>query len=330
MREIAHRGISMAGWIVVVGLTACGGGGDEERPGLTLVSKQDVLRELGVLDASTDFVASSIMYTAKRGPAYPGMPLALKRTLTAKDMQPCNVSGSSEDSNGSRTRQFQLIDTAPREVQYFRTQSDDCSESYASGSSRYDVFETGLTEDGQNADGSASYTEVGQSGPRYSMTFERFDGGVMTLRAEYSSRSLRETRRSGTYYVTFSITDSQYSNLEDGVTTDGEIIQGTAQYPFRTGKNESTGEFSVDGEYRYRTSLCSGGSVNVLTLLPLTAVFDGNGNLMTGGRLRLDIGSSSALVTFNGDGSATYQLDGGSVGTLTRGDMDQQLLHPCG
>ncbi len=329
MRKIAYRGIWVAGWIVAASLTACGG--DDSGDSLSLTSKSDVLREIGVLDASMDFVASSAEITSKRGAVTSGMPLAMKRaSAAAKDTQQCGAGGSVETDSGTRTRSFRYIDTQQRDVDYQRTLSKSCHESHTAGSTSYSLIEGGLVENGENADGSISYSEAGQGGPAYSLYFERAESGVVQARTDYSTKGIQETRSSGSFSETLATINSEFSNLENGVTIDGNISMGSSQQPFRTAQNLATGELSLDGSYHYSTSACSGGAVEIVTSTPLTGNLDDTGYYATGGSIHLDVSDGGASVTFNNDGSASYQLDDGSVGILTRAEIDQQLLHPCG
>ncbi|TJY59825.1 hypothetical protein E4T66_11610 [Sinimarinibacterium sp. CAU 1509] len=327
MRKMAHRGISVAGWIVAAGLTACSGGGSGD--GLSLTSKSDVLRELGVLDGATDFVASTTdVQHAKRGVARP-VAIAQFKRVSAKDAQACADGGSIDESSGTRARRFQYIDTLQRDVNYERRLANACRQSDTSSGVTTSTYGDGLVETGETADGSVSYAEAGQGGPKYEVVIEQAQGGVVISRTKFSLKGAVETHTTGAVEESFSAIGSESENLENGVTSSGMFAFGSSSEAFRTVQNFATRELSLDGTYRYRTTACNGGAVEITTLMPMTGNYDDAGYYMTGGSLRLDAGSGGASVTFNNDGSASYQLGDGSVGTLTRAEIDQQLLHPC-
>lgn len=313
--------------------SACGGGGGggggdgggEEPPPVegippapstpvALSTKTHVLREVG----NTIEVYAAFFNLDLEG-ATNVSPRAVLVPAKAAGGEPCELGGTREIVEGSGTRAFDFFDVSDT-VTFVTEVNDGCDESTGEGDgthTTYDgYFEQGDTPLGPDDD-SYAYEEYGRDGGRYAQVVRNpaapndSDFRDAIGEAEYflsptrtelrSVRELRYEKRAGTQYGA------------------GTVVRGMDGDPFVTRFDAATGGLEFDGTYRYATTLCAGGQASVTTVAPVTL---DDTSYPNGGQLRFSNGTSSVNVTFNLDGSASFQFDGGGGnGTLTRADI---------
>lgn len=321
---------------IVTALTACGGGGgggggDKGGPEppvpppvegiptapttpVALTTQADVLREVG---NTIDVYAAFFNLQLGDGSAKLARePDALLPKAAA--IEPCELGGTRTTDSDSRTRAFAYFAVSDT-VGVSTEMNAGCAENDVGGSGTYTTVE-GYFEQGDTAINPAgetySYERYGIEGGRYAE--RRLDPAAPDDFDYRDVSGLTEYFLPVTATETRSVRESRYE-VRDG--TDyraGAIVQGEDGDPFVTRFEPASGALSFEGPYRYATQSCAGGRVRIATVEAVT--LDAT-NYPDGGALDFSNGTSTVHVTFNLDGGASYQFEGGTSGTLTREEV---------
>lgn len=298
-------------------LTACGGGGgDDDDDGdkgfpappasaFALVSKADALREIGNFIAVHEAFFDDEAASKAGGAAAP------------KALQNCTPSGTIDVASGTRNRTFEFYPAAASAVSYSSEDHHDCREDDDDGS--YNVS-NGYVESGLTSIESVpyyGYLAYGRNGVPFSVD-ERDTGApashtdlvdfLGTLESQYTSTQIETSYR---IRLRFREKDSEVDKV-------GTVIHGDDDAPM-VWTATAAGQ-TLDGVYRYATTACPGGLGAVSTLEPITfseLITDDDTDYPVGGKLQIDSGSASAVVTFNSNGTATLSINGGADQPLT-------------
>lgn len=288
-------------------LTACGGGSDAGADEVLLASRADALRELSVLGSVAGFGYYSEGGDRKRGSWRAGARLA-KATRT----EDCD-SGSLTVTDGSAERSFQLF-PVQRTVSFERYDARDCVRTDDSG---FTVSLDGRTESGSSSNDGYHYIVIGAGDEPATTRLQPADSDdpdsfVISRGTGAYEEVEREGRTESREVALYS--GSSYSQAVGN--SEAEISTGRSGDPLisiTTGTTQT-----LDGPYSYSTNRCTGGTLRVATLAPLTFNADG----LTGGSLRISSGAGAITYSFNPNGSATVQFADGSSGKLAASEVD--------
>ncbi len=306
---------SGAAWLLALALAACGGGGDTDDAGsggggsVPLQTKGDALRELSLLSGVVTVVALSRGDTGTGGLA--GIDIRLPTS------ENCPQGGSTQTEESVRTRSFEHYPTS-QVVNFSRTRQDACRYQFDNGNQKDSFTNSGVFETGVGplaGDGYIySYSSAGEGATPYTSGYQRLDSqGAPVAGTAYTSEvvGLSELRRRDgeeDFRAAFAIVRSGNVRRELGI--------GRADAPFRLNR---TNNLSLDGEYRYSTPRCAGGTVQVSTPNPLSTAQNG---ALNGGTLRFQSDGLDVRFTFQLDGSAVLQLGDGSTEAVPANEID--------
>jgi hypothetical protein len=323
-----RRAIPMA--LLGSGLAACGGSTDGPSDGgssgdLPLATKADVLREIGTLSSAASFFTDTldedaILATAKslRGGVRQGETLRLKATT-----ENCEAGGTSSVDSGSKSYDFDFFGRTTT-VEFERYTDSDCrfTETFQGGSTRYTY--DGVDETGETLAGAVPVLEYRAAGSGNGpVSFEErtsySNNTVDTYTSTYLGDMQKRTENGVTSYASALV--FSYRSDENGSRYDVDATMGFDGAPFRASLN-ANGALTLDGSLRYGTSECDGGELAIATTALITQA---DGGYVNGGTVRLSSGTASVTVTFNSDGSASYQFQSGGGGTLTRAEVEAAI-----
>jgi len=315
--------LKMAGRTAACGalfaLVACGGGGggeDADSGVAPLDSKADALREFGmaggiaaVHDGTGAASSGGVAPKSQAGVSWRN-PLPERRAAArAKAATPCPGGGESESVSGSGSYSFAFFNQVA-DIEFDRTVDARCIEisEFEGGTELYTydgVIEEGHTA--QRSDGSGlAYEREGSAGFPYIIQYDERRNGVSvyreteTLNGEMQFSWTADFGEFRTRYQ-YEFSDSQGNSVS--------ATLGRGEQTFHVFQDQSGAR--VNGRYAYRSTQpgCSGGAVDVTTLEPVTFADDH----INGGRVRLQSGGKSAVLTLNNDGSAVLELNGTTI-----------------
>lgn len=343
-RQLAGLGLRKALLpLACLALAACGGGGGGDDSGsgddgsVPLSTEADVLREVsllsaavGALDTLSGAVGGSSLAAAPAGQGGGVAPKAAS-IPAATSASPCTDGGTDDQSTGTKTRSFAYFGNLSGSVAYQthsfaackRTQTTDSGDSVQ-------VTLDGAAEIGatpQAIQGADYQYLVAGSGSTPLKASVVVSGAQIQLQAQ----GTEEAKSTDSLLTVGSIVTLSYSATALSQTGSGEIDLGSGSTPFYVASSKTSTAYSLDGPYAYHTDKCDGGSAAADTTVDLTTASDDTGSYINGGTLKLSTTSAAVTVVFNGDGSASYQFQNGSSGTLTRAELDQALqTNSCG
>ena len=315
----------------LLALTACGGGGSGD-PTLSLETKADALRELGVAtavlaDLPDPLPAAPAAVEAKRLGELPDFGRANGQ---------CGDEGTSVVSPGTKTRNFTLLQAplSAVSVSFSREVSTNCVSAAEApvprtGTLRYN----GVYEKGSSAvlgDGSTvGYIVDGQGSSVYLATYRQFLGATAVDTQVYGAFGTIEKRVASDGAIDLSAVYGYSLDRDDNtgssrVSSFSVVQLGKPGLPFRM--LESGADISLNGPFTYSTKDCIGGEVTVTTEETLERNNDGG---LIDGRLRLAVGSRFAVFDFDAGGGATLNLNGTPL-VLTSSEVEAVLQRsPC-
>ncbi|WP_428311203.1 hypothetical protein [Hydrocarboniphaga sp.] len=324
--------------LTCLALSACGGGGgggDSGSPddgSVPLSSEADVLREVsllssavGALDTLSGAIDGSSAFAAASASPRALATQAMSAAAATSD-SPCTDGGTDTQSSGTKTRSFAYFGNLSGSVAYQlhafaackRTRTDD-----SSGVS-YQATLDGAAEVGstlQAIEGADyRYLIAGSGGTPLQATVTTGSAGAQVV---LKATGTEESQSTDSLRTVGSIISLDYTVSALGLTSSGEVDLGSGSTPFYVATSKTSSAYSLDGPYAYHTSKCDGGSATADTTATLTTASDDAGSYINGGTLKLSTSSAAVTVVFNNDGSASYQFQGGSNGTLTRAELDQ-------
>ena len=329
MNDIFFRASACA---ALLALAACGGGGAGGNEPISLESKTDALRELGVATAALTELPDPL-------PAAPAVAEA-KRLGELPDFGradgQCGEEGTSVLSPGTKTRNFTLLQAplSAVNVSFSREVSTNCMSVAEApvprtGTLRYN----GVFEQGSSAtlgDGSrVGYITDGQGSNGYLAIYLQrlgtalIDTQIGTAFGTIEKRVASDgaTDLSAVYGYSYDRED----NTGNSPVRSFSVVQlGKSGLPFR--KLEAGPDISLNGPYTYSTTGCAGGEVMVTTEETLKR---DDGGEYVDGKLRLAIGQRFAVFDFNAEGGATLNLNG-TTQVLTPTEVQAVLdQSPC-
>jgi hypothetical protein len=333
--------------LACLALVACGGGGggSSDDPGsgddgsVPLSTESDVLREVsllsaavGALDTLSGAVDGSSFGAASASTAPAARPSALApkalSDAAATGDSPCTDGGSDTQASGTKTRSFAYFANLSGSVAYQAHAFTACKRSHTDDSSgvSYQVTLDGAAEVGstlQAIEGADyRYLIAGSGSTPLQATVTTGAAGAQVL---LKVAGTEEAKSTDTLLTVGSIVTLQYTASALGQSSNGEVDLGSGSTPFYVASSKTSTAYSLDGPYAYHTSKCDGGSATADTTVDLTTASDDAGSYINGGTLKLSTSAAAVTVVFNNDGSASYQFQGGSSGTLTRAELDQAM-----
>lgn len=314
--------------VAIALLSACGSsGGDDDDNGIpdpstapfAVSTKADVVTETSnfiglrnfVLGESDEDVDAAALSKAKsfRSSSRKTAKVSPKAAVTEN----CEGGGTYTTDEGDKSRTFRYFPQLTVNVTYFSELDRNCKETADGETTTYN----GYYEDG--------YSATAVDGVSYDYAVSGRDGVPVTERTEGSGYSEYEevlgsveTRYTATTLESRYKFSVAYRDKEGNEELAGTYVLGSDSIEFRAAYDASGATFN--GPYRYSTTECAGGSGSLATVQALS--FDDAG-YPTAGQIRISNSNNSgtATVTFNADGSATYQLAGGATGTITRAEL---------
>lgn len=337
----------VAASVSVLLLSACGGGGgagESEGPSGAVVmdSKADALREFSLSGFTLAIIGGSIPDAGAGGGTAPAAAKSLGRhgswgaalpqapESVAKfggGQGPCPEGGRSDFTDaGSAAHSFVFFGNRNETVDFAKGLDSQCIHAQQNGAMTTLQVYNGRHERGTSDifnDGSElGYRREGVGSERYTKQYEERQNGtpVYSVREDLRGETEMQWFANGASEVR-TIYSYRFSDSDDYT---AQIDLGSGSTPFKGFHGGSS--VRLDGTYAYHTTECSGGRVVVSTLQPVT--LDGNGN-PNGGQVRLVSGNSTATFSFNGDGSATLNLNGATLG-VTPGEVQDAVNDiPC-
>lgn len=347
LQRNCHRVLAALTVTTLVMMTACSGsdGGSGSDDG-TLKSKNDVLRELSVLDSATDFVARAApdegSSSSSRQPLLDllgalgfGQLTGTRPQASSSTIENCNEAGTRTDEKGNIERQFVYIGVGTYPVNFERMTAAGCQEVSNSDGITNIIIADGVSEIGESygdtTDGSYSYATAGVNGTAYSTALSQVRNGVTISTSQRMIEGTEESYKTNESINTAAVTVIDYDNQDgDGTHASGHFASGNQATPFRTSLERATGALTLDGPYEYSSLACKGALVTVSTATSVTSVLQDDKYMTTGGEFHFLLGGESATVVFNADGSATYQLSNGKDGSLSQSELAQAFQeHRC-
>lgn len=237
----------------------------------------------------------------------------------AAEVTECQRDGTRSIEQGSIDRTFEFF-AITRNVTFVTEVTSDCDEDDPLGGGVHRVLD-GLFEQGDTPVGmdnvSHAYERYGiDAQNRYSETELDDDASADFDRRD--ALGLTEFRLSPTLTEMRSVVERRYERRVGTAYRAATVIEGATGDAFVLRFDHSAGTLRFDGPYRYATRSCAGGQARVTTLAPVTLDEE---NVPDGGQLQFSNGATTVQVTFNGDGTATFQFAGGETQTLTRDEI---------
>jgi len=332
-------------------LAACGGGGgggtdDDSGSGddgsVSLSSEADVLREVSLLSSAVSAIdtvsgtlgASATAATASSQPLLLRAPAAKAQAVPAADNSEfCTGGGTDERTTGIKTRSFPYFSNLSTSVAYQVDTFGGCKRTRTDESTGDSVQVTldGVAEAGAtpNAVSGADYRYliVGTGGTPLQAVVDAEAGAKLSFKL----LGTEEIKSTDILVTVGSILALDFNASVLGQSRSGEIELGSGTTAFYFASSQTSTAYSLDGPYAYHTSNCEGGAALADTTVNLTTASDGDSSYINGGTLKLSTTSAAVTVVFNGDGSASYQFQNGSSGTLTRAELDEAMQsQTCG
>jgi hypothetical protein len=327
--------------VLVALLGACsdgGGGGDGGIPStITLISEQDVIREvanLSMLHGSDQALSADAGATAAgaRGMAssagvrrlLASSSVADRQGVRAKRMSPqaetynCDSGSTTSDSFFAVTRNLPLFDVSPT-MDYYTDVDNNCR--YVDGAETW--TSNGRSEYGDNDSYSAATAESpnyyyvldGSGSTPYTFFYQDTDFDEKVTVKSLGRSEYRENGTNSEARETIAF-DLAYDSGGDGF--DLEVAAGKSGDPLIYVDNYGDGTFSVDGPFGYRSTDCRGGNVVYDTVDLMTLGSDEYGLFISGGELVITSGNNAVTLVFQSDGGYQYQFSNGNSGEVTR------------
>lgn len=310
-------------------ISACGGGDgnkgeNDDVPGapataVPLSAKSDVQREVGGFVA----VVRDLYFEGASAASAQVRSRAVRVTSSNDAVEPkaavtqdCTLGGTLTTDSGTKSRAFQLYDVT-LSVDFESEDDRNCVEEGESGPGSTTTY-TGFSENGFSGvdpDGvSYGYDSAGRNGVPVTITE---DDGEFVDYLELLGNI--EARSSSTEFEVRQQLTLRFRGELDGKFDDGgTFVFGNETTDYVTVEH-ADGTLSFEGPYRYGTGECTGGALTVSTNDPVS--FDGS-LFPVGGSLTFTSGTASVVLVFNSDGSADYDIEGGSTGTLSRAEIE--------
>lgn len=308
----ASRRLRVIGVASVLVIAGCSGGNSE--PGLQLhdapvplATKTDVVRELRIVNYFVTYGDGEAQYTPPFGSSKAGLDRSawLAKARSKAEAVACE-SGSGSSAEGSKQRTFELYGVS-RQVDYTVGTFSACRRTDTPGVDS--ITFDGVLESGDSTSGDYSYLLAGDGRSPSLMTFQQdgatFHQGVLGLSESRISSTLYEERKRMTFNF----------DHDGGSVILGEF--GHSGEPFV--ETDGGGRYTVNGPYRYVSTECVGGSVDITTDSPLVV----EQGYPRGGALRFSSGVVSATVVVRSDSSATIQFSDGTTGSISGNEMRQ-------
>lgn len=324
LRALALAGVALLA--MSCGGGGGGGGGSEEPPPpppppeeippapstpIALSTKSHVLNEIG--NTIGFYSAFFNLDLEKRAVA------AALLVPKAAEISDCQRSGTRSIEQGSADRTFEFFEIT-QGVTFVTEVTNACDEDDPVGGGVHRVL-NGRFEQGDTPVGvdnvSHAYERYGVDAQnRYSET--QLDDDAAADFDRRDAFGLTEFRLSPTLTVMRSVVERRREQRVGTAYRASTVIEGAAGDPLVLRFDHSAGTLEFDGPYRYATRNCAGGQARVATIAPLTL---DDTNFPNGGQLQFGNGTTTVLVTFNGDGSATFQFAGGATQTIDQDEI---------
>lgn len=324
LRALALAGVALLA--MSCGGGGGGGGGSEEPPPpppppeeippapstpIALSTKSHVLNEIG---NTIGFYSAFFNLDLEARVAVAALLLPKAAEITE-----CQRDGTRAVEQGSADRTFEFFEVT-QGVTFVTEVTSGCDEDDPAGGGIHRVLD-GHFEQGDTPVGidnvSHAYERYGLDAQnRYSDTV--LDDEAPADFVRHDALGLTEFRLSPTLTELRSVVERRHEERIGGSYRAATVIEGAAGDPFMLRFDHAIGALSFEGPYRYATRSCAGGQARVTTLAPLTLDDE---NFPDGGQLLFGNGTTTVQVTFNGDGTATFQFSGGETQTLKRDEI---------